>query len=138
LKSIDESIPEYDLVEVNPEPTENINGGAMRPFTPYFNIPVMTKEELEAARSFRCSKRELNHLRMALNCYVGTKNYFNFTIGKTFKDKSSYRYIMKFDVCTVFIYSIYCNKNQSRSTQIVHYLIYDAYCTVQYILYFFC
>ncbi|EXJ95199.1 tRNA pseudouridine38-40 synthase [Capronia coronata CBS 617.96] len=53
---------------------------------------------INAKRSYRMPAARLARIQEALNYYVGTKNYHNFTIQKTFRDPSSKRVIKSFVV----------------------------------------
>lgn len=53
---------------------------------------------VSAKRAYRVSTQRIQHLQDALNKYVGTKNFFNYTIDKTFQDKSARRHIKSFVV----------------------------------------
>ncbi|KAK9762056.1 tRNA pseudouridine synthase 1 [Basidiobolus ranarum] len=59
-------------------------------------IPPSTAEEMAIKRQYRMSPETLTYVRSALNKYVGTHNYHNFTNGKSFKDASAKRFIMSF------------------------------------------
>ncbi|KAI1317795.1 tRNA pseudouridine synthase 1 [Mortierella claussenii] len=62
------------------------------------NVHISTPEEMAEKRSYRIDPATLDKVRQGFSHYVGTKNFHNFTIGKNFKEKSSQRFIMKFDV----------------------------------------
>ncbi|EHY58152.1 tRNA pseudouridine synthase A [Exophiala dermatitidis NIH/UT8656] len=53
---------------------------------------------INAKRSYRIPPERLARIQEALNYYVGTKNYHNFTIQKTYRDPSSKRVIKSFKV----------------------------------------
>lgn len=53
---------------------------------------------INAKRSYRIPPARLARIQDALNYYVGTKNYHNFTVQKTYKDPSSKRVIKSFKV----------------------------------------
>ncbi|EXJ89226.1 tRNA pseudouridine38-40 synthase [Capronia epimyces CBS 606.96] len=53
---------------------------------------------IDAKRSYRIPASRLVRIQEALNHYVGTKNYHNFTIQKTFTDPSAKRVIKSFVV----------------------------------------
>ncbi|KAK9759841.1 tRNA pseudouridine synthase 1, variant 2 [Basidiobolus ranarum] len=71
--------------EVNPSPPEERQ------------LPLSTAEEMVVKRQFRISPETLTYVRNALNNYIGTHNYHNFTSGKSFKDASANRFIMGFE-----------------------------------------
>jgi tRNA pseudouridine(38-40) synthase len=54
-------------------------------------------------KNYRASKDKIALLNQALNVYVGTKSYHNFTTCKTPQDKESMRYIISFDCGEPFI-----------------------------------
>lgn len=74
------------------------------------NIPLEQKRRLEAAtkklkaaynsarRAYRIPKERIDRVQAALDCYVGTRNFHNFTIQKTARDPSAKRNIKSF-VC---------------------------------------
>jgi tRNA pseudouridine38-40 synthase len=47
-------------------------------------------------KAYRCSPERLERLRKMLEMYVGTKNFHNYTINKSFKDASAKRHIKSF------------------------------------------
>ncbi|CAK1365335.1 tRNA pseudouridine synthase 1 [Cercospora beticola] len=51
-----------------------------------------------AKRKYRIPAKRIERIQNALNKYVGTKNYHNYTIQKTFKDPSVKRHIKSFKV----------------------------------------
>lgn len=53
---------------------------------------------LSAKRAYRIPKKRLERLQEALDRYVGTRNFYNYTIQKTFRDPSSKRHIKSFNV----------------------------------------
>ncbi|KAJ9314142.1 hypothetical protein DTO271D3_5619 [Paecilomyces variotii] len=53
---------------------------------------------LSAKRAYRIPKKRLERLQEALDRYVGTKNFYNYTIQKTFRDPSAKRHIKSFNV----------------------------------------
>jgi len=61
-------------------------------------IPPYTDEEIQKFRDYRISKEKLETFRQALESYVGSHNYHNFTVGKKFEEESSTRYIISFKV----------------------------------------
>lgn len=61
-------------------------------------LPPSTPEQIAAKRSYRITPETLESLREILKAFQGTKNHHNFTVGKSFMDKSSNRYIMSFAV----------------------------------------
>lgn len=57
-----------------------------------------TKEELLAQQNFRISKEDLEQFRQAMSMFVGTHNFHNYTVGRSSKDKSCFRYIININV----------------------------------------
>jgi len=66
-------------------------------------IPPYTEEEIQKFRNYRISKEKLMTFRQALEMYVGSHNYHNFTVGKKFEEESSTRYIISFKCSDPFI-----------------------------------
>jgi tRNA pseudouridine38-40 synthase len=69
-----------------------------RVFGQELDIPKSTPEELEKHREYRISPQVLKQLKDCLGMYQGTHNYFNFTNGKNYNDKSAKRHIISFTV----------------------------------------
>jgi tRNA pseudouridine38-40 synthase len=67
------------------------------------DIPVPTREELDKKRMYRICESKLLLLKDLLQQFVGTRNHFNFTVGKEFKDASAKRFIMNWNVGTPFV-----------------------------------
>ena len=61
--------------------------------------------DMEKQWSYRISPDELALVRTACAEFVGTHNYHNYTIGKSFRDHSSKRYIMKFEA-SEYLYTV--------------------------------
>lgn len=57
----------------------------------------------ECLKSFRLDSSRLLLFRSVLQNFVGTKNYHNYTTGKTFDDSNANRYIMSFDCDAPFL-----------------------------------
>ncbi|EME45184.1 hypothetical protein DOTSEDRAFT_87604 [Dothistroma septosporum NZE10] len=55
---------------------------------------------IQAKRRYRIPQQRIARIQDALNRYVGTRNYHNYTIQKTFKDPSAKRHIKSFQVNT--------------------------------------
>ncbi|KAB2578321.1 tRNA pseudouridine synthase 1 [Lasiodiplodia theobromae] len=51
---------------------------------------------MDAKKAYRVPAKRIDRLRDALNAYVGTKNYHNYTVNKKFKDPSAKRLIKSF------------------------------------------
>lgn len=94
-------------------PTENVlatdqapaNDEAKDPEWKPFRSPAISEGTkrlrqayLQAKRAYRIPEKRLHRVRDTLNLFVGTKNYHNFTVSKTFKDPSSNRVIKSFVV----------------------------------------
>ncbi|CAG8464693.1 11323_t:CDS:2 [Ambispora leptoticha] len=62
------------------------------------DIPVATAEEMIEKRKYRIPPDTLETVRQGFRIYEGTHNYHNYTIGRSAKDKSCFRYIIKFEV----------------------------------------
>lgn len=61
-------------------------------------IRKLRQAYITAKRAYRIPESRLNRVQETLNYYVGTRNYHNFTVQKTFKDPSSKRVIKSFRV----------------------------------------
>ncbi|KAK4625988.1 tRNA pseudouridine synthase 1 [Fulvia fulva] len=55
---------------------------------------------IQAKRRYRIPQQRIARIQDALNRYLGTRNYHNYTIQKTFKDPSAKRHIKSFQVNT--------------------------------------
>jgi len=53
---------------------------------------------LRAKRAYRIPESRLDRIQVALDQYVGTKNFFNYTIQKQHRDPSAKRYIKSFNL----------------------------------------
>ncbi|KAG0374043.1 tRNA pseudouridine synthase 1 [Mortierella sp. AD032] len=62
------------------------------------NVHISTPEEMAAKRDYRIDEATLAKVREGFAAYVGTKNFHNFTVGKSFKEKSCQRFMMSFNV----------------------------------------
>ncbi|KAL7748653.1 tRNA pseudouridine synthase 1 [Sorochytrium milnesiophthora] len=71
--------------------------------------------QLTVNRDYRITEQQLKDLRTIFARYQGTHKYHNFTVGKSFKDRSVQRYIMSFTVSDPETYS-YVNENGERVT----------------------
>ncbi|KAI5853858.1 tRNA pseudouridine synthase [Tricharina praecox] len=60
---------------------------------------------MQEKRAYRISPERLERVREAFRQFVGTNNYYNFTIDKTFKDPSAKRHIRSFEVNDPFVIS---------------------------------
>lgn len=65
--------------------------------------PKASEEEMKQKHEYRVSSDILAQLREALNMYLGTKNYHNFTIGRSFGEKACNRVIKSFTASEPFI-----------------------------------
>ncbi|KAI5968101.1 PUS1 [Candida margitis] len=72
--------------------------------TPLFRIAKQVKQiENATRRAYRISPARLDRFRSTMQQYKGTHNFHNFTIGKSFKDTSSKRYIIDTSVSDPFV-----------------------------------
>jgi tRNA pseudouridine38-40 synthase len=55
-------------------------------------------EVIEANKAYRIDDDTLRTVRQAFDAYMGTFNYWNYTIQKRFNDKSAMRHIKMFTV----------------------------------------
>jgi len=83
------------------EPTDTSDEAtsAARSFTAVdFALRDIKRAIVSARRKYRISQQRLAQLQAALNQYVGTNNFHNYTIQKPFKDSSAKRHIKSFEV----------------------------------------
>ncbi|KAJ5151120.1 tRNA pseudouridine synthase 1 [Penicillium canariense] len=66
----------------------------------YDTIKAVKAAYIKARRAYRAPASRIARLQESLNRYVGTVNFHNYTIQKTFKDPSSKRHIKSFNVNT--------------------------------------
>ncbi|KAL5335952.1 pseudouridine synthase [Aspergillus crustosus] len=66
----------------------------------YEAVKTVKAAYLRARRAYRIPPARLARIQTALNQYVGTFNFFNYTIQKTFKDPSAKRHIKTFNLNT--------------------------------------
>lgn len=57
----------------------------------------------ECRGEYRISKERLELVRKALNIYLGSHNFHNYTLGKSYKDPSARRYMKSFNVSDPFL-----------------------------------
>ncbi|KAK9719753.1 tRNA pseudouridine synthase 1 [Basidiobolus ranarum] len=60
-------------------------------------VSPSTEEEFSAKGNYRVSTEQLATLKDMLSRYVGTHNYHNYTVGKSYQDKNAKRYIISFE-----------------------------------------
>lgn len=71
---------------------------------PLFRIAKQVKQiENATRRAYRISPERLERFRSTMQQYKGTHNFHNFTIGKSYKDTSSKRYIIDTTVSDPFV-----------------------------------
>lgn len=61
-------------------------------------IKALKKAYLEAKKAYRISPERQERVQAALNNYLGTRRYHNYTVHKKYSDKSAQRYIKSFKV----------------------------------------
>ncbi|KAH7374268.1 pseudouridine synthase [Pyrenochaeta sp. MPI-SDFR-AT-0127] len=61
-------------------------------------IKVLKKAYLDAKKAYRISPERQARVQAALDNYLGTRKYHNYTVQKKFNDKSAQRYIKSFKV----------------------------------------
>ncbi|KAL4938188.1 hypothetical protein BDV06DRAFT_201515 [Aspergillus oleicola] len=64
----------------------------------YAAVKAVKAAILKARREYRIPSKRLDRIQQALDQYVGTKNFHNYTIQKTFKDPSAKRHIKSFQL----------------------------------------
>lgn len=91
-----ESAPEAPVTEAVAEVQPSTDPGNER----ILRLRAATKRlrgaYIAAKRRYRIPHKRVERIQEALDKYVGTKNYHNYTIQKTFKDPSSKRHIKSF------------------------------------------
>lgn len=65
--------------------------------------PKISNDELEKMKLYRISGERIDKLKSILNCFCGTNNFHNFTIGRPVWDKSAQRVIKAFNPSEPFI-----------------------------------
>ncbi|KAI8376455.1 pseudouridine synthase [Radiomyces spectabilis] len=61
-------------------------------------VALSTKEEMAEKYTYRISPENLDNFRKAMACFQGTHNFHNYTIGQSYTDKSSNRYMISIQV----------------------------------------
>jgi tRNA pseudouridine38-40 synthase len=56
------------------------------------------EEDLPRKRAYRASMEELNYFREVMQRYEGSHNFYNFTVGAEYGDRSSRRFMKKIEV----------------------------------------
>lgn len=88
-------------------PQDNATEGGANtssPDVPLFRIAKQVKQiENATRRAYRISPERLERFRSTMQQYKGTHNFHNFTIGKSYKDTSSKRYIIDTTVSDPFV-----------------------------------
>lgn len=56
------------------------------------------EEDLKAKKAWRISSELLESAREFVTAYEGSHNYYNFTVGKDFRDRSNQRCLRKLEV----------------------------------------
>ena len=72
------------------------------------SLSFLSPESLQSVRhdhfaSYRSTPEQIDQLRAALGCYVGTRAFHNYTTGKKFSDANARRYIKEFSCGEVFV-----------------------------------
>ena len=81
--------------EATAEPQEKVR----KPLTPFeAAIKEVKAAYIAAKKAYRISPVRRDRVQAALSAYLGTKNFHNYTIQKTFKDPSAKRVIRSFEV----------------------------------------
>ncbi|KAI5959243.1 PUS1 [Candida theae] len=71
---------------------------------PLYRLAKQVKQiENATRRAYRISPSRLDRFRQTMQQYKGTHNFHNFTIGKTYKDTSSNRYIIDTTISNPFV-----------------------------------
>lgn len=64
----------------------------------YEAVKTVKSAYLKARRSYRIPSARLDRIQQALDKYTGTRNFYNYTIRKAFKDPSAKRHIKSFNL----------------------------------------
>lgn len=80
----------------NPEPLDEAAEARRRQI--YDTVKAVKAAYLKAKRSYRIPAVRLQRIQAALDQYIGTKNFFNYTIQKMNTDPSAKRYIKSFQL----------------------------------------
>jgi len=88
--------------ECVPEGASDQPDGVKRPLSQMIIISEASKRlrqaYVAAKRSYRIPEARLKRIQETLNLFIGTRNYHNFTIQKTYKDPSAKRVIRSFNL----------------------------------------
>lgn len=92
--------PPVNSISGNEQPTETSQTGTKSSRSAILSEAMrrLRQAYITAKRTYRIPESRLNRIQEALNFFVGTRNYHNYTIQKTFKDPSSKRLIKSFIV----------------------------------------
>jgi tRNA pseudouridine38-40 synthase len=97
LDTIQKQQPDINLNSetdgTKPLPDSDVNKHALEAA-----IKVLKKAYLDAKKAYRISPERQARVQAALNQYVGTHRFHNYTIQKKFNDRSAQRYIKSFKV----------------------------------------
>jgi tRNA pseudouridine38-40 synthase len=104
-------LPSYCLMDCNPiyYPFSRVAQGIINEpildFVPK-EIPMSTAEQIKIMKDYRIDETRLIEFGKLLKQFEGTRNHHNYTVGKSFQDKSSNRFIMSFEVGKPFVKDI--------------------------------
>ncbi|KIW73818.1 tRNA pseudouridine(38-40) synthase [Phialophora macrospora] len=92
-----------DDIAQDDEPTKTSSGTTANPRTSRRQIldeaiKRLRQAYISAKRAYRIPPGRLERIQKALNLFVGTRNYHNYTVQKTYKDPSAKRVIKSFAV----------------------------------------
>ncbi|PYH85447.1 tRNA pseudouridine synthase [Aspergillus uvarum CBS 121591] len=94
----DDQDPEQQPTEPSGEATPTTTEDDARRQQIISTVKTIKQAYLKAKRAYRISPTRLARVQAALSQYVGTNNFWNYTIQKTHKDPSSKRHIKSFNV----------------------------------------
>ncbi|KAL2848822.1 pseudouridine synthase [Aspergillus pseudoustus] len=119
LEGEEDEVPQVKSAEEDQKPTTDEAVGATKPSSEntsaesdldegqaafrrqiYQAVKTVKAAILKGRREYRIPALRLARIQAALDKYVGTRNFYNYTIQKTFKDPSSKRHIKTFNLNT--------------------------------------
>ncbi|KZP01602.1 pseudouridine synthase [Calocera viscosa TUFC12733] len=65
---------------------------------PFWAVEDLGEPDLERKRRWRVGEESIKRLRELVKAFEGTHNFYNYTVGKDFKDKAVKRYMMSIEV----------------------------------------
>ncbi|KZS90778.1 tRNA pseudouridine synthase [Sistotremastrum niveocremeum HHB9708] len=86
--------------------TSGVDGAAddVHPFWKDSSLDSSPEEDLARKRTWRCSSQDVERFRTAVNKYLGSHNFHNFTVGREYKDPSNRRVMKAIEVSDPVVY----------------------------------